>query len=153
MTTVGNILNVCGRHRFRVEINGIVNTGFREVEGLCVNIETQEFREGTDNPAVSRTVPGIIHYGPLILKNPIVSNANNTCNKDLWNWIKAVINGDDTAKKDMAIIVMDRKGNGILEVHLTGAWPSSWHLGKLDSHSSVPLIEEVVLQYEMLNVQ
>ena len=149
MTAVGNLLNVCGRHRFRVEIDGITNTGFREVEGLCVNIEVQDFREGTDMPPVSKTVPGLVHYGPLILRNPVMCSAGN---KDLWNWTKQVINGDD-AKKNMAVIVIDRKGNETLRLNLTNAWPSSWRLGKLDSHSGVPLIEEIVLQYETLDIQ
>lgn len=64
MPAVANLLNICGRHRFRVEIDGIGQTGFREVDGLSVNIEVQDFREGTDIPSVSKTVPGLIHYGP-----------------------------------------------------------------------------------------
>jgi phage tail-like protein len=149
MTAVGNLLNVCGRQRFRVEIDGIANTGFREVEGLCVNIEAQVLREGTDMPAVFKTVPGLIHYGPLVLRNPVTCNAGN---KDLWNWIKQVIDGDD-ATKNVSVVLMDRKGNDTLRLDLTSVWPSSWRLGKLDSHSGVPLIEELVLQYETLNIQ
>jgi phage tail-like protein len=75
MPAVANLLNVCGKHRFRVEIDGIGQAAFREVEGVCVNIEVQEFREGTDNPSVSRTVPGLIHYGPLVLRNIVTGNA------------------------------------------------------------------------------
>jgi phage tail-like protein len=149
MPAVANLLNVCGKHRFRVEIDGIGQAAFREVEGVCVNIEVQEFREGTDNPSVSRTVPGLIHYGPLVLRNIVTGNAGN---KDLWNWIKQVIDGDE-AKKDMSIVIMDRKGNDKLRFNLTQAWPCSWRLGKLYSHISAPLIEELVLQYETLNIQ
>jgi phage tail-like protein len=106
MPAVPNLLNICSRHRFRVEIDGISQTGFREVDGVSVNIEVQDFREGTDNPAVSRTVPGLIQYGPLVLRNAVTGNAGN---KDLWNWIKQVIDGDE-AKKNVSIVVMDRKG-------------------------------------------
>ena len=148
MPTVANLLNICCRHRFRVEIDGIGQTGFREVEGVCVNIEVQDFREGTDNPSVSKTIPGLIHYGPLVLRNAVTGNAEN---KDLWNWIKQVIDGDE-AKKNVSIVVMDRKGNDKLRFNLTAAWPCSWRLAKLDSHLSAPLIEELVLQYETLSV-
>ena len=144
----GNLLNLCGRHRFRVEIDGITQISFKEVEGICANIEVNDFREGSDIPSISKTVPGLIHYGPLTLKNAVTGNAGN---KDLWNWIKQIINGEDDKRK-VSIIVMDRKGNDILRFDLTAAWPSSWHLGRLDSHQSSPLVEEVVLQYETLTV-
>jgi len=49
--------------------------------------------------------------------------------------------------------LMDRKCNDILKFELTNAWPSNWKLGKLDSHQSNPLIEEMVLQYETLIVK
>lgn len=148
MPTVANFLNICGRHRFRVEIEGIGQAAFKEVDGVCVNIEVQEFREGTDNPSVFNTVPGLIRYGPLVLRNVVTGNASN---KDLWNWIKQVIDGEE-AKKNLSIVVMDRKGNDKLRFNLAGAWPSSWRLGKLDSHLGIPLVEEMVLQYESLNV-
>ena len=149
MPAVTNLLNLCCRHRFRVEIDGIGQAAFREVEGVSVNIEVQDFREGTDNPAISKTAPGLIHYGPLVLRNAVTGNAGN---KDLWNWIKQVIDGEE-GKKNVSIVVMDRKGNDKLRFQLTAAWPSSWRLGKLDSHQSAPLIEELVLQYEALSVQ
>ena len=114
---VGNLLNVCGRHRFRVEIDGIGQIGFREVEGICVNVEVNAFREGSDIPSVSKTVLGLIHYGPLILKNAVTGNAGN---KDLWNWIKQIINGEDDKRK-VSVVVMDRKGNDILRFELTAA--------------------------------
>jgi len=148
MPTVLDLLNICGRHRFRVEIDGISQAAFREVDGLCVNIEVQEFREGTDISSVFKTVPGLIRYGPLVLRNAVTGNADN---KDLWKWVKQVIDGEE-AKKNVSVIIMDRKGNDKLRFNLTGAWPSSWRLGKLDSHSGSPLVEELVLQYGTLSV-
>ena len=149
MPAVSNLLNVCSRHRFRVEIDGIGQTGFKEVEGVCVHIEVEDIREGTDISSVSRTSPGLIRYGPLVLRNVVTGNAGN---KDLWTWIKQIIDGDD-AKKNVSVVVMDRKGNDKMRFNLTEAWPSSWHLGKLESHSGAPLIEELVLQYDTLSVQ
>jgi phage tail-like protein len=148
MPAVGNLLNVCGRHRFRVEIDGINQTGFKEVEGVAVHIEVEDIREGTDISSVSRTSPGLIRYGPLVLKNAITGSAGN---KDLWTWIKQIIDGDEP-KKNVSVVIMDRKGNDKMRFNLTGAWPSSWRLGKLESNSGAPLIEELVLQYETLSV-
>jgi phage tail-like protein len=148
MPTIPNLLNIFTRLRFRVEIDGINQTRFKEIDGISVNIDAQEFREGTDLTGVSRTVSGLIHYGPLVLRNAVTGN---TGNKDLWTWIKQVIDGEE-AKKNVSIVVMDRKGNDKLRLNLTKAWPSSWRLGRLNSHSDAPLIEEMVLQYESLDV-
>lgn len=69
----------------------------------------------------------------------------------MWTWIKQVIDGDE-AKKNISIVVMDRKGNDKLRFNLTQAWPSSWRLGKLYSHSGAPVIEEIILQHETISV-
>jgi hypothetical protein len=66
--------------------------------------------------------------------------AGNEDDMDLWTWIKQVIDGED-----YQIIVMDRKGNDKFRFNLTGAWPSIWLLGKLESHSGSLLFEELVL--------
>ena len=50
-----------GDIRFRVEIDGITQISYREIEGICVNVDINDFREGADIPAVSKTVPGLIH--------------------------------------------------------------------------------------------
>ena len=150
MPSVGDLLNVCGRHRFRVEIDGISPMGFREIEGVSANFEVEDVREGNDIASISRTAPGVVRYGPLVLRRHAVSG--NTGNRDLWIWIRAVIDGEDNVKKNVSIVDMDRKGNDKLRFNLSGVWPSSWHLGKLESHSGEPLIEEMVLQYEALNM-
>ena len=56
-----------------------------------------------------------------MIRNIVTGNEGH---KDLWNWIKQVIDGDE-AKKDMSIVVMDRKGNDKLRFNLTQAWPCS----------------------------
>src|SRR3990170_5576818 len=148
MSPLANILNICCRYRFRVEIDGIATSAFREVDGITVSIEVQEYREGNNLASSFGTIPGLAHYGPLVLKRAIAVGGSNC---DLWNWIKQIIEGKDQ-KKNMSIIVMDREGNDKIKCDLVNAWPSSWRLGKLDSHSSSPLVEELTIQYEKISV-
>ena len=135
--------SICGKYRFRVEIDGIQQAGFREVEGIEVNIEAQEYREGTDPHLSFEKIPGLVRYTPIVLKSAI------TPNMELFNWIYQVIQGK-IVKKNMAVIVVDREGNDAFRVEFNGAWPSGWRLGKPDSHSSSPLIEELTIQYDSL---
>lgn len=141
------LFNIC-RHRFYVDI-GDVRYGFKEVEGVCVNIEATEYREGSDLTSAPRSIPGLVRYGPLVLRYGI---AGNPINSDLWNWIKQTIEGNEQ-KRNVAVVVLDRKGNPVVKYALTGAWPSSWRLGRLDGLLGSPLLEELVLQYEKLDIE
>ena len=47
----------------------------------------------------------VIRYGPLVLRNAVTGDADN---KDLWNWIKQVIDGGEDAK-NLSIVVMVKK--------------------------------------------
>lgn len=134
-----------------VQIDGVTRVGFREVEGLSAVVDVMKYREGSDAAMASRLEPGLANYGPLILRYGVVSSKSGV-NNELWNWMKQILNGD-TQKRNIVIIVLDWKNNPMVTYKLTNAWPSSWKLSKLDSRSSSPLIEEIIIQYEALNVE
>ena len=60
---------------------------------------------------------------------------------------------ENEQKRNVVVVVLDRKGNPVAKYELTGAWPSSWRLGRLDGLLGSPLLEELVLQYEKLDVE
>jgi len=134
-----------------VQIDGIARVSFREVEGLSVTIDVMKYREGADATMAPRLEPGLADYGPLILRYGVLSSKSGV-SKELWNWIKQILDGN-TQKKNMEVVVLDRKSNPVVTYKLTNAWPSSWKLSKLDSRSSSPLIEEIIIQYEALVVE
>jgi phage tail-like protein len=133
-------LNVYGKYRFLVNIDGKGLSGVREVEGLNVTIDAEKHKEGP-SVAAAKLEPGLTSCGPLVLRYFV------TANDDLWNWVKEALEGN-IQKKDVAVVVLDRKGDEVVRYMLGNAWPSSWTLDKLDSQSSGLLIEELVLQYE-----
>ena len=136
------------KYRFRVEIDGIVTAGFMEVEGLNVTIEVIEYREGNDPAMAPSLIPGLVHYGPLVLRKGI------TTNTELWEWIEQVISGNmGSARRNLSVIIQDRNGNDIARYNLSEAWPSSYSVGKLDSLGSGTAIEELVIQYEQLELE
>ena len=83
-TPVVDILNICGRYRFLVQIDGISRVGFREVEGLSAIIDVVKYREGSDATMSSRLEPGLAEYGPLVLRYGVVSSKSGV-NKELWD--------------------------------------------------------------------
>jgi len=146
---VAERLNICGKYRFLVEIDGIAWAAFREVEGLSVTIDVVEYREGSDAVNASRLEPGLAHYGPLVLRYSVIGTSGGG-NRELWNWVKQTLEGN-TQRRSIAVVVLDRRGNEVVRYNLSNAWPSSWRLGNLDSRSSCPLVEELTLQYEALD--
>jgi len=135
-----------GNFRFRVEIDGIIKAGFKEVEGLNVTVDVVEYREGNELTTNPMLLPGLSHYGPLILRYGVTMNT-----QEMWEWMEEVLDGDLTsARRSMSLIVQDSEGNDAVRYNLSEVWPSGWSLGKLDSVGRSMAIEELVIQYEGL---
>ena len=54
---------------FIVEIDQVASAGFSEAELPEGQIEAIAYREGTDNSAAARLLPGRVEYGPLVLQH------------------------------------------------------------------------------------
>ena len=145
-SATGSAPEVLPKYRFMVEIDGIVKTGFREVEGLNVTVDDIECREGTGQTA-PRLLPGVARYGPITLRYGVTEST------ELWQWMKQVLDGSSSIKRSRAVILMDRAGNEVVRYLVSNAWPSSWRLGKLDSLGSGVAIEELVIQCEGITVE
>ncbi len=128
------------KYNFLVEIDGIVQARFMEVEGLNVTVDVIEFREG-GQPSAPILIPGLVHYGPLMLRNGL------TQSNELLDWVQATVNGS-MVRRNLSVIILDTEGNEEARYNLYEAWPSSWTLSKLDSMGLGPIVEEIVIQYE-----
>jgi len=127
------------RYRFIVEIDGIAEMSFLEVEGLGVSVDVVEYREGDD--LRTYLMPGQAHYGPLSLRNGVSSSTA------LLDWMEETVDGQ-VMRRSMSIIVLDPSGSEVARYNVYEAWPSSWRLGSLSSEGEGPVVEELVVQYE-----
>ncbi len=134
---------VYGKYNFVVEIDGIAQAGFREVEGLNATVEVWEYREGTEQTTV-RLEPGVARYGPLVLRWGVTQNA------ELWSWMEQTLQGN-IERKNISVIILNQKREEVVRYNLEDAWPSSFNVDTLDSQDSGPAIEELVIQYEGLD--
>ncbi len=130
-------------YSFKVEIDGVTEANFMEVEGLNVTVETIEYREGDDD--IVMLIPGEVHYGPLVLKN------GKTSSDLLLDWLMETVDGT-MSRKALSIIVENKAGLEVARYNCYEAWPSSWSLGKLDSMNGEVLFEQIVIQYEKLEI-
>jgi len=126
-------------HRFRVEIDGIVAAGFESVQGLGSAISVIEYRDG-----ISRTtmkLPGRTKCSNIILRG---TPANT---RELWEWHRSILEGN-MDKRDMAVILMDSRGEEVARYGIRAAWPCAWRGPELSASISSAALEEIELAIE-----
>jgi phage tail-like protein len=141
MSPTGERNNTIQNFRFRVEIDGIIQSGFSEVIMPDVKVETIEYREGTE-PTHFRKLSGLTKYGNIILKWGI------TDNMEFYNWIESVKNnGASGNRKNMTIILADDQGINRMRWNIIQAWPVNYRITNLNAQTSEIAIEMIEVAF------
>jgi phage tail-like protein len=128
--------------RFLVEIDGITQAGFREVTIPDSTQEPIEYREGNE-PTTMRKLPGPLKYGNISLKWGITDSL------ELYNWRKEVEEGKiKSARRNIAIIVLDDEGNNASRWEFSQAWPSKYDTPDLKATGNEIAIENLEIVHE-----
>lgn len=120
---------------FKIEIDGVISGGFKEISGLESEVEIVEYRDGSD-PIVHKR-PGRPKYKNIVLKRGQVNDAS------LLDWYRRRALAGDTARKSGSIIYLDREGNEVLRYNFFEAWPCRWKAPELNSASDTHIVEEI----------
>ena len=129
-------------YRFLVEIDGIVQAGFKEVTIPDSSQDPIDYREGNDQPTV-RKIPGLIKYGNLSLKVGV------TDSMELYNWRKLVEDGKtDEYRRNMAIILINEQGDPTGRWEFSDAWPSKYDAPDLNATDNNIAIEAIDIVHE-----
>ena len=130
--------------RFRVEIDGIDQGGFREVTVADSAQDAIEYREGT-HPPTMRKIPGLVRYGNVRLKWGI------TDSKALYEWRKAIEGGKTASnRKNMAIVLIDDEGKEKCRWNFSNAWPTRYDAADLDATANEMAIETMEIAHEKM---
>lgn len=128
--------------RFRVEIDGITQAGFREVAIPDSSQDPTEYREGNEMPTV-RKLPGLIKYGNVSLKWGITDSL------EIYNWRKTVEEGKiKDARKNISIVVLDDEGNDSARWEFSNAWPTKYDAPDLNATANEIAIETLEIAHE-----
>ncbi len=146
MPETGSRTDPYGAFNFVVEIDGTTVAGFSEVSGLDVTTEPIEYREGTDKTATIRKIPGLIKYGNIILKR------GYTENRELWDWVKATIDGQ-TERRSGAITLLDESREHVVRFSFEEGWPCRYAGPIFDAGTAAVAIEIIEICHEGLSVE
>lgn len=131
--------------RFRVEIDGIIQSGFSEVILPESFVDVVEFRTGADSVTSSRKIPGRVHYGNLILTDGVSNSL------ELYNWWRMVEQGlAGNARKNISVILMNEDGTDASRWEFTNAWPVRIKYSKLKATGNEIAVEILEIAVEIV---
>lgn len=130
-----------GNFNFKIEIEGVTQGAFRNVEGLDSETEVVEYQDGDD--IILRKRPGRTKYSNIVLKRGYVNT------DELWQWRKRVIEGKVERKSGSVILCAD-DGTEIMRYNFFEGWPCKWKGFTLDGKGNDVNVEEIELAVEKI---
>jgi phage tail-like protein len=130
---------------FIVEIDAVTTIGFSECSGLDAEIAVIEYREGNEQINTVRKIPGLVRYGPIVLKRGL------TKDRAVWNWFKQALNGN-VQRRAGSIILLDEARQPALRWTFREGWPSKWIGPALNARSNSVAIETLVIEHEGIDL-
>lgn len=126
-------------HNWKIEIDGVISGGFRQVDGLEPELEVIEYKDGSD--PITHKRAGKAKYKNIVLKRGF------TFDTTLFSSYKSNLSGT-TDRKSGSIIYLDRAGNEVLRYNFFEAWPCRWKAPELNSSSDSHAIEKIEIAVE-----
>jgi phage tail-like protein len=130
---------------FRVEIDGLPETGFSEVIVPATRIEVVVYRVGADASG-SRKLPGRASTGNVVLRHGVDQDLS------LWSWFRAVRDGD-SVRRNVVVTLLDAQRNDVRRWTVSQAWPAKYEPGPLNANGTDVVIETLELAAERIDIE
>ncbi|MFN3431083.1 MAG: phage tail protein [Candidatus Sericytochromatia bacterium] len=131
-------------HNWKIEIDGVIVGGFKEVTGIDAEGNVVAFKDGDD--PITHKRAGKAKYKNIVLKRGFVADDH------LERWFTPA--GQAPAeRKSGSVIYLDRAGAEVLRFAFEGAWPSVAKSDRpkivIDRDTGIAVIQEVDLLGEL----
>jgi phage tail-like protein len=136
--------NPYSNFNFIVEIDGKNSGEFLECSGLGSEVQSVDYRGGSDSSSTLRKVTGVTKFVPVTLKRGLT---NDTA---LWEWHKNVVDGL-ADQRDVTVTLLDEARKPVIKWVLRRAVPLKWIGPTLNAKSNEVAVESVELVYEGLD--
>ncbi|MEX0930004.1 MAG: phage tail protein [Balneolales bacterium] len=131
---------------FVVEWGG-ERVGFTEVEGLSVELQPIEYREGNAKNYQVTKMPGIPEYSNITLKRGIYRGDNQ-----FYQWLNTVkMNNID--RRDLTISLLNEEHDPVTIWKIKEAWPCKVEGPALNSTGNEVAVESIELCHEGLSIE
>ena len=131
-----------------VESAGLYDTSFKEVSGIGASIETEPYKELSENEFVHQ-LPKSVTYTNLILKRGIASMTS-----PLVLWCQAIFNGSFSKPMfplNLLVYLMDAEDIPIRAWSINSAFPVKWSVDSFESQKNSVAIETIELKYNSMS--
>jgi phage tail-like protein len=132
-------------YNFLVEIAGVTTAGFSSCVIPDSSVEVIEYREGSDNVAGVRKLPGRVKYSNLVLKRGLTNSL------DLWNWYKSAATGLATRTQVMVTLLDDTR-TPVMKWVFSNAWPTKYEGSPLQGKGNEVAIETLEIAHEGMDL-
>jgi len=136
-----------GNAQFLVEIDGLAEAAFEQVLLPELAITVVEFRDGGDAERMVRKIPGPASCANLVLKRGFAGSL------DLYAWWQQTMQGDEGARRNMAIILLDEERREVARWRVSNAFPTRYTFSPLDAMDGSPLVECLELACDALSME
>jgi phage tail-like protein len=130
-----SFLSIHANHRFQVEIDGIGQAAFSEVQLPESSVEVIDYRDG--NEIGTRKLPGLRKYSNLTLKRGV------TTSDELFKWWKTVAEGQ-TELRNVAVILLDEQRSPVKRWNMRNAWPARYAVSPLVAIDGCVVVTETL---------
>ena len=132
--------------RFTVEIEGITEALFAECEGLKLEREVEDVKEGGNNLFIYK-LPGRVKQENIRLRRGV------TYSHKLWEWFIQGTYMGTVQRKNISIIVGDATQKIVQRWDVLDAWPVRYEGPELKVDSVQAALEMIELAHHGINLQ
>jgi len=135
---------------FKVEVLGITNdldVRFTEVNGLSVEMGSEEIAEGGENRFIQK-YPTRSKYPELLLKRGLVLPDSG-----IWTWVKECIEDYNIQPRSIFIKLLGEEHDPLMTWRVVGAYPVKWAVSDLNASNNAVMIESLQFAYQYFTVE
>lgn len=118
---------------------------FQEVEGLTVDVETEEYKEGGENRFVHK-LPKRTKYQQLVLKRGLFTGSG------IVLWCRNAIESFNFQPTNLTISLLNELSVPVASWYIVNAYPVKWSVSNLNAMENQAVIETITLNYNYFKV-
>jgi phage tail-like protein len=119
---------------------------FQTVSGLSVEYDYETFKEGGEN-RFEHKLPVRTKYADMVLKRGLLTDS------DVIKWFTDAFRDRQFTPSDVAVILMNEKGDPLRTWNVVHAIPKKWLISDLNANENSVAIETLELTYRYFTFQ